>query len=41
MMPSVFIVEAFVCFIIPVPTGTKVRLTDWTCLVSSGWKRAI
>ena len=41
MMLSVFIVEAFVCFVIPVPTGNKVRSTNWTCLVSSGWKRDI
>ena len=33
--------EAFIRYVIPVPMGNKVRANDWTCLLSSGCKRAI
>ena len=41
MKPGVFIVKGFVRYEMPVPMGNKVRSNDWTCLLSSGWKRAI
>ena len=36
-----FYSEAFIRYVIPVPMGNKVRANDWTCLLRSGWKRAI
>ena len=36
-----FYSETFDRYVIAVPMGNKVRANEWTCLLSSGWKRAI
>ena len=38
---SLFFPKNCASLVIPVPMGNKVRANDWTCLLSSGWKRAI